>query len=364
LEIEPFKMERWQSIHENRVQYNLSESGVHPLTVKELVGEESDKLSDTRLGYGHTNGTPELRQLISRIYKGQTERNVLVTNGSSEANFVSIWHLLKRGDTVALMLPNYMQIWGLARALGAHVRALRLQDKKDWTLNVEKLKKVMDRRIKLIVICNPNNPTGAVLSTSEMKAIRDLAHDNKAWILSDEVYQGAEIDGPSTPSFLDIYERTLVTSGLSKAYGLPGLRIGWIAGPESTIEELWSRHDYTTIGPSTVGDLLARFALRKRSQILDRTRRILRTNLPVLMDWAAGSKVFSFVKPRAGAIAFVRYSMKRNSTEFAEKLREQKSVLVVPGDHFRIDGYLRIGYGSEPEYLRTGLDRISQFIHQ
>jgi len=364
LKIEPFKMERWQSIHENLVKYNLSESGVHPLTVKELVGDESDRLSSTGLGYGHTNGTPELRQLISRIYEGQTERNILVTNGSSEANFVSVWHLIERGEKMALMLPNYMQIWGLARALGAHVRTFKLQREKDWTLNTEKLKDVLDRKTKLIVVCNPNNPTGTVLSDSEMKVICDLAHESRAWILSDEVYQGAEMDGPTTQSFLDIYERTLVTSGLSKAYGLPGLRIGWIAGPEPTIERLWAKRDYTSIAPSAVGDLLARIALKKRSQILDRTRKILRTNLLTLEDWTRRSKVFSFVKPRAGAIAFVRYSFKRNSTEFAETLREQKSVLVVPGDHFGIDGYLRIGYGAEPEYLGAALDLISEFIHE
>jgi len=362
LKIELFKMERWQSTYENIVRYNLSESGVHALTVKELAGDELENLTDTSLGYGYTNGTPELRELISQLYKARSASSILVTNGSSEANFISIWALIKRGDEVALMLPNYMQIWGIARAIGARVKAFRLREKNGWALDIEELKKAIGKRTKLIAVCNPNNPTGAVLSTSDMKAIRDLASESKAWVLSDEVYQGAEINGQTTQSFLDTYDRTLVTNGLSKAYGLPGLRIGWIAAPEPTIAKLWSYHDYTTIAPSSVSDRLARIALKKRNEILERTRNILRTNLAILEEWIDETKVFSFVKPKAGAISFIKYGLKANSTRLAEKLREQKSVLVVPGDHFGIDGYLRIGYGTEPNYLRAGLNLISQFV--
>lgn len=364
LKIELFKMERWQSTYENVVQYNLTESGVHPLRLRELVGDELEILANTSLGYGYTNGTPELRELISQLYKGRTPSSILVTNGSSEANFISILDLVERGDEVVLMLPNYMQIWGIARSMGAKVKPFRLRAKNAWTPDIEQLKSLVSKRTKLIVICNPNNPTGAVLSTATMNAIRDLATESRAWILSDEVYQGAELNDQTTQSFLDIYDRTMVTNGLSKAYGLPGLRIGWIAGPETTIAKLWSYHDYTTIAPSSVSDRLACIALKKRNEILERTRNILRTNLPILEEWVDRTGIFSFVKPKAGAISFIKYEPKINSTSLAEKLREQKSVLVVPGDHFGIDGYLRIGYGAESNYLRAGLDLINQFIRE
>ena len=357
-------MERWQSTYENVVRYNLSESGVHPLTVKELAGDDWASLAETSLGYGYTNGTPELRGLISQAYRNATPDNILVTNGSSEANFVSILHLIERGDEVVLMLPNYMQIWGVIRSIGAKVTPFRLREKDKWAPNTERLKDLIGRRTKLVAICNPNNPTGAVLSTAEMKAIRDLASERRAWILSDEVYQGAEIDGRITQSFLDIYDRAIVTNGLSKAYGLPGLRIGWVAGPEPTIAKLWSYHDYTTIAPSSVSDRLACVALRKRREILERTRNILRTNLPIVEEWVNRTGIFSFVRPKAGAISFIKYGLNVNSTRLAEKLREQKSVLVVPGDHFGIDGYLRIGYGVESYYLKAGLDLVSQFIQE
>jgi len=364
LRIDLFRMERWQSTYENVVRYNLCESGVHPLTVKELVGEELEILTKASLGYGYTNGTPELRELISRFYRDRPPHSILVTNGSSEANFVSILHLVERGDEVVLMLPNYMQIWGLARSIGAKVKPFRLGAKKGWAPDIEQLKSLIGKRTKLIALCNPNNPTGALLSTTEMNAIRDLASESRAWILSDEVYQGAEINGRTTQSFLDIYDRAIVTNGLSKAYGLPGLRIGWVAGPEPIIAKLWSYHDYTTIAPSSVSDRLARVALKKRREILERTRNILRTNLPIVEEWVNQTGIFSFVRPKAGAISFIKYALNVNSTRLAEKLREQKSVLVVPGDHFGIDGYLRIGYGVEPNYLKAGLDLVSQFIQE
>jgi len=364
LKIEPFEMERWQSTYENVVRYNLTESGVHPLTVRELVGEELEILTEASLGYGYTSGTPELRELISHLYRRRSTQSILVTNGSSEANFISILHLIERGDEVLLMLPNYMQIWGIARSIGARVKPFRLRAKRGWAPDIEQLKSLVGKRTKLIALCNPNNPTGAVLSTAEINAVRDLASDSGAWILSDEVYQGTEINGQTTQSFLDIYDRTIVTNGLSKAYGLPGLRIGWIAGPERIVAKLCSYHDYTTIAPSSVSDRLACVALKKRNEILERTRNILRTNLPILEKWVRQTGILSFVKPKAGAISFIKYGLKVNSTRLAEKLREQKSVLVVPGDHFRIDGYLRIGYGVEYDYLKAGLDLVSQFIRE
>ena len=159
-------------------------------------------------------------------------------------------------------------------------------------------------------------------------------------------------------------DRVLVTSGLSKAYGLPGLRIGWIAGPAQTIEQLWGIHDYTTIAPGALSDRLARIALAPagRERLLARTRGIVRANYPLLRSWLEKRKGFSHVAPEAGAIAFVRYSHGINSTALVDRLRIEKSVLVVPGDHFDMDGYLRIGFGSHPEHLAGSLARIGELM--
>ena len=160
-------------------------------------------------------------------------------------------------------------------------------------------------------------------------------------------------------------ERVIVTSGLSKAYGLPGLRIGWIVGPPDVVASLWSYHDYTTIAPGALSDALARLALApaRRTRLLARTRDILHRNFPAIAEWLdSQAGAFSYSPPDAGAIVYARYHYPINSTELVTRLRTEKSVLVVPGDHFGMDGYLRIGFGDSPEYLHAALDRVRDLL--
>jgi aspartate/methionine/tyrosine aminotransferase len=223
----------------------------------------------------------------------------------------------------------------------------------------------MTPRTKLIVICNPNNPTGARFAAADLDRVAAVASRHGAWILSDEIYRGAERDGCETASMWGRADRVVVTSGLSKAYGLPGLRIGWIVGPPQTIASLWAYHDYTTIAPGALSDALARHALEpdRRTRILARTRGILNRNFTIIAEWLdAQSGLFSYAAPDAGAIVYTRYHHPINSTELASRLRTEQSVLVVPGDHFGMDGYLRLGYGDTPEQLRAALDRLAEGI--
>ena len=373
MRIDAFAMERLQSTWENRVAWNLSESGVHPLTVEELLDSEETRaaLLAQRLGYPQTNGTIELRSLVSQMYPGATADHVEVTNGGSEANCISVWHLLERGDDAVLMTPNYMQAGALARALGANVRAWPLVQGRHeggaprWQPDLDLLADLVTDRTKLILICNPNNPTAARFTAGELDRICAIAARSGAWIVSDEIYRGAELDGRETPTIWGRYERALVTSGLSKAYGLPGLRIGWVVGPPPIVEALWGVHDYTSIAPGAVNDRLARLALepRRRERILARTRGIIRTNYPVVRDWIGQRPhALSHVPPEAGAIVFIRFLHAINSVALVDRLREEQSVLVVPGDHFEMDGYFRIGFGAEPSCLAAGLERIGRVL--
>lgn len=362
MKIEIFKMERMQSTWENVVEYNLSESGVHPLKLEELASEEAlQEILKTGLGYSQTNGTPELREQIARLYPGINSEQILTTAGSSEANFILIWSLLEPGDEVIFELPNYMQMWGLLRSFGAKVKPLYLKENLKWGPDLDEIEKLVTKKTKLIIVTNPNNPTGAVLSQEAMATMVSLAQKVGAWILADEVYQGAERNGERTPSFWGKYDRVIIVNGLSKAYGLPGLRIGWIVGPKDFIKKTWPYHDYTTISPSTLGDRLARIALSpsNREKILKRTQNILNRNFPLLESWLKKqNRIFDFVPPQAGAICFVHYNLKINSTELVEKLIHEKSVLIVPGDHFEMDNYLRFGFGAEEEYMLKALARI------
>jgi len=369
MRLEPFAMERMQSTYENHVTWNLSESGVHPLTLGELVDDDAARaaLMAEGLRYTQSNGTAALRDAIATQYPGATREHVQVTNGGSEANYVTTWNLVEPGDEIVMMVPNYMQTWGLARAFGATVRPWPLVDAGGkWSIDAGALESLVSPRTKLIFICNPNNPTGARFESGDLDRIAAAAARHGSWILADEIYRGAERDGRETPTIWGRSDRAIVTSGLSKAYGLPGLRIGWIVGPPSLVASLWSYHDYTTIAPGALSDALARRALEpaRRTRILGRTREILNRNFPIIAEWLdAHGGLFTYTPPDAGAIVYARYHHEINSTALVTRLREEKSVLIVPGDHFGMDHYLRIGYGDEPGYLRAGLDRVAELIH-
>jgi len=366
MNIETFKMERMQSTWENVVDFNLSESGVHPLTLKEfLTAEEIEELANVEIGYTQTNGTAALRTEIARLYPGLGPDQILATAGSSEANFLLIWSRIEPGDEVLFELPNYMQMWGLARGFGAAVKPFRLRPDLGWQPDLDEMRRLVTSKTKLIVLTNPNNPTGSVLSGEAMDGIVELASSVDAWILADEVYQGAELSGVRTRSFWGSYDKVLVVNGLSKAYGLPGLRVGWVVGPMEAIKRAWPYHDYTTISPSALSDWLATLVLSpiRRERILQRTRAILTTNYPLLENWLkAREGLFDFLPPQAGAICFARYNLKLSSTALVERLIKEKSVLLVPGDHFEMDGHLRFGYGPEKGYLLGALGRVEEML--
>ncbi len=376
-------MERMQSTYENQVDYNLSESGVHPLTLGELVDDEASRaaLLAEGLRYTQSNGTIPLRAAIAALYPGTSPDHVQVTNGGSEANYITTWNLVEPGDEVVLMVPNYMQTFGLARAFGADVKEWPLargegrpgragaavRGEGGWQADVDALATLVTPRTKLIIICNPNNPTGARIEADTLDRIAAIAGRHGSWVLSDEIYRGAELDGRESPSMSGRYDRAIVTGGLSKAYGLPGLRVGWIVAPPALVAKLWSYHDYTTISPGALSDALARRALEpaRRTQILARTRRTLNENFPVIAEWLDGQgALFTYAPPDAGAIVYVRYDRDINSTDLVTRLREQKSVLIVPGDHFGMDRYLRIGFGDKPDYLREGLTRLRELLQE
>ncbi|HEV2315385.1 MAG TPA: aminotransferase class I/II-fold pyridoxal phosphate-dependent enzyme [Candidatus Acidoferrales bacterium] len=367
MRIEPFELERWQSVWENRVELNIAESGVEPLTVRELVEDAADleRVLDARLGYPQTNGSEELRERIAALYPAAKPENVLLTCGGAEANYLVTWGLVDRGDEVIFMQPNYMQVAGLARGFGADVKPWWLREELQWAPDLDELKRLITPKTKLIAVCNPSNPTGAVLTESTMDAICAAAGKSGAWILSDEVYRGAEFNGQTTPSFYGHYERVLCTAGLSKAYGLPGLRTGWLVGPAEMAEKLWGYHDYTSIGPSMLTDRIAALALQpqRHAKLLERTRRILRENYPLIREWLRKHEnLFTHVPPRAGAIAWIGLRMKWNSAQAAEELRAQKGVLLIPGEQFAMPGYLRIGFGEDAGKLRKALGRIDESI--
>jgi aspartate/methionine/tyrosine aminotransferase len=354
-------MERMQSTWENVVEYDMSESGVAPVTLRELteLGFDLDAVMDVPLGYSQSNGTLELRELLTCHYPGATLDHIEVTNGTSEANYLLALALLKPGDEFALQVPNYMQMWGLPRSLGAKVNRFHLRLDGDWEIDWDELEAAINEKTRLVYLSNPNNPTGSVLSKEAMKRIVSRCEEVGAYLLADEVYLGAEIDCERTPSFWGMSDRVIVSSGLSKAYGIPGVRIGWLVGPAEIIRECWTQHDYLTIGPNKLSDAVARVAVANRDRLYERTGRILKENLPLLTEFIRGFGDFlSFREPAAGAICLTRYNHSIPSYDLAERIRTRQSTLVVPGSHTGVEGHLRIWMGGQQEFLKEGLRRI------
>jgi len=368
-EYQPFLMERFMSAYEQEVEINLSESGVHPLTLRELLAFDNtsfENLLETEINYPYVNGLPELRQNIASMYEGADPDHVLVTVGAIEANYNSVRTVLKRGDELLIMLPNYMQVWGVAKNHEYSIKTFSLKEENNWAPDLNELESKASDKTRLIAICNPNNPTGYILSESEMDSIVRIADRTGAWILADEVYAGAEqFTDTQTPSFYGKYDKVIAVGSMSKAYGLPGLRTGWLVAPRLMLDQIWARHEYTTISTTMLSNKLAALALSEkvRPLLLKRTREYIRKGYPVLQKWMEEQGgIFESIPPEAAAIAFIKYDLDINSTELAMRLIREKSVMLVPGDHFGMDNYLRISYGLPEEYLRAGLQRIQELI--
>jgi aspartate/methionine/tyrosine aminotransferase len=357
-----FEMERMQSTWEHRVRYDLSESGVEPLLLAEITRDERE-LMKTRLGYAEGVGREETRALVAAIHPGYGADDVVITTGTSEANFLVLNTLVESGDEVVVVMPNYMQVHGLAIGLGARVREVWLREERGWTVDLDGLAAAVNERTRLICVCTPNNPTGQILSASEVAAIVRIAEKHGAWILADEVYRGAERSGDESPSFSGRAERVVITGGLSKVYGLPGLRIGWIVGPRERIAAALELKDYTTIAPATISEVLAQVALERRKQLLERARFLLNERWPRLEQWAARrSRELHWTAPAAGAICFFGYRYPIDSTVFVDRLIHEYSTMVVPGAQFRAERHLRIGFGGPPHILDAGLAAIDRLL--
>ena len=366
MKFEEFELERNQSLFEHEVDYNLSESGLHPLPLKSILTEdEQQELLETELIYGYTTGTPMLREKIADLYTGADFDNVLATSGSAEANFVAVMTLLEPGDELIYMVPNYLQIRGIARSFGINVKELPLREELGWQWDMKELESMISSKTKMIGVCHPNNPTGSIVSKENMGKIIDIASKNDCWILSDEVYRGAELNGIESPSFYGNYEKTIVNAGLSKAYRLPGLRIGWTVGPKDYIKKAWAFHDYTSISIAYHSDWVASRILdtKRRKQILDGTKQHLNQNMNTLVEWinTCDGKL-SLSPPQAGAIAFIRIKIDIPSQDLTYHIRDNFSVLLTAGKWFGLEGFLRFGYGPPNEYLLEALGRIGESL--
>ena len=372
MKIDTFKVERWMNDFEERAVYNLAETCIDSLSLKELLKlckkEPEDylmELSETRLAYSHIFGSPKLREGISSLYKKLAPENVVPTHGAVGANNMIITTLISREDNMVCVLPTYQQHYSIPASIGAEVRILKLTMENDYLPDLDELRSMVDKNTKMITINNPNNPTGSLIPSAMLKEIAEIARSVDAYLLSDEVYRSISEDGSYMPSVLDVYEKGISVGSMSKSFSLAGLRMGWIASNDpEVIAQVKERRDYDTISCVVLDDKLAALALANKEAIIERNRKIVLKNRKILDEWVNETPEVRYLRPVAGTTALVYYDKDIPSYDLCKKLIETKGVLFTPGSCFEMEGAVRIGYAFDSETLREGLDKFAEFLRQ
>jgi len=320
------------------------------------------RLLDLRLGYSEARGSQELRGLLAGTYAGCTADNILVTTGAIEANFLLFNVLLEPGDHVIAPYPAYQQLYSVPRALGCDVDLWRIQPETGFAYDVADLERLLRPETRLIVVNSPHNPTGAILSAADLRRVYALAEEVGATVMSDEAYRWLRRPGGESlpPPVYDLGPRGISVGTVSKPFGLPGLRIGWIAAPEDIIARCWGMRDYVTLSPGKLNDALACLAFRHLDQIVERNDGIITANLAAAQTWIDGhAGLLSWQPPRAGLLALLHYELDIPSLELSNKLAEEYSVMLAPGSAFGYEHHLRIGIGQDPPLFAAALERVS-----
>ncbi len=369
MNIQPFGVEIWMNEFENNCELNLAETCVASITLGELIDIAGlrdtilDDLSGMKMSYGAIEGSARLRDAIGGLYENQSRENIITTHGTIGANALVHQTLISRGDHVISVIPTYQQHYSIPESIGAEIELLHLRAENNFLPDLDVLRAMVRADTKLIAINNPNNPTGALMDASLLGEIAAIAREVGAWLLCDEVYRGTDQVGDGyTVSVADIYEKGISTAGMSKAYSLAGLRVGWIAGPRELLEDVMVHRDYNTISVGRIDEHFAAIALENKGAIIARSQNITRNNLAILREWVNGEPLISWVEPQSGTTALLRYDLQIPSRDLCVALLEEEGVMLTPGSAMAMEGWLRIGFTNPAENLKEGLGRISEFL--
>ena len=370
MKIPSFKLEEFWKKYEFSAPYLLCPSDVETWSMKELISladSETKALWDNlTLGYTESPGLPVLRQEITHLYSSLNIDQILTTAGAEEGIFCAMQTLISPGDHVVAIAPCYQSLETLPRTLGAEVTLISLDPQKKWKLDLGQLQKAFRPTTKLLILNYPHNPTGTLLDKELFQGILDLVRKNKSYIFSDEVYRFLEIDEKNRlPSIADVYERGISLNVMTKAFGLAGLRIGWLASQDARfLQEVGEYKLYTSICNSAPSEILAIMALRAKGKILERNRNIMMTNLEILdRFFERQAATVSWHRPEAGTMAFPELLLPISIDRFTDMLVEQTGVLIMPGTVFDFPGnYFRIGFGRKN--MPEALNRFEKFLNE
>ena len=370
MKIKTFKVEQWMNEFENDAVFNLAETCVDSLTIRELLalsGEDPEKylsnIADLRMTYSHIYGSPELTEGISSLYENIEPSLVLPTHGAVGANNMAIMTAIEPDDNMVSVMPTYQQHYSIPESIGAEVKILQLKPENNFLPDLTELRSLVNEKTKMITINNPNNPSGSLIPDDVMMEIVEIARSVDAYVLCDEVYRGISQDGSYMKSIVDLYDKGISIGSMSKVLSLAGLRMGWIASKSAQfISAARERRDYDTISCGILDDKLSALALKNKEAIFDRNRKILLKNREILDKWVQGEKHISYVKPAAGTTALLYYDFDMSSYDLCKDLLKKTGVFFTPGACFELENCVRIGYAFDSKLLETGLNKFSEYM--
>ena len=360
MKIPPFAIERYYAEHEFAVPYMLSSSDCEAVSVQYLLDlasiETRESWKKLTLGYTESQGHPELRSLIADLYTTVEKENVIVA-APEECIFLTMHALLQAGDHIVTMFPAYQSLYEIANSIGCKVSKWEPENDHPWLFDLESLEKSLRPNTILVVVNFPHNPTGYLPSKDDFQQLAEILRDRGIHLFSDEIFRYLEYE-PSDmlPSASDLYENAIVLGGLSKAFGMPGARIGWLASQNiDVIRQISTLKDYTTICNSAPSEVLGIMALQNKSVLVDSAVKRLIRNLEILDQFMASHiDQFKWHRPQAGPVCFTRLKGDQSAAEFCDTIVKNTGVLLVPANIFHFgDRHVRIGFGREnlPEVL-------------
>lgn len=370
MRIKPFLVEEWMNEYEVGAKYNIAETCVDSVSLDELfalTGTDKEaflnEICARRFTYGDIEGAPLFREGICKLYQTVKPENIVTTHGAAGANHHIFYSLIEPGDRVVSIMPTYQQLYSIPESFGADVQLVHLETKNGYLPDLDELKRLITPDTKMICINNPNNPTGALMSTGFLQEIVKLAKKADAYVLCDEVYRHLTQEDVWCDSIADLYEKGISVSSMSKVFSLAGLRQGWIATHDEFVrKQCLSHRDYDLISCGMFDEAVSALALAHSDALLARNRRIVRENLAILDEWVKREPRVHYTKPQAGTTALVYYDFDMPSYEFCEKMYHATGAFVTPGDCFEQPHSMRIGYASDKQTLIDGLAAISRFM--
>jgi aspartate/methionine/tyrosine aminotransferase len=367
MKITPFALERYFAKHEFSARYVLSSSDCEALTMSELLATadtEAIRLwNGLKLGYTETLGHSVLREAIAQIYAGIDNPDILVVV-PEEGIFLLMHAILQPGDHIVCTFPGYQSLYEVARSIGCDVSTWEPDEECDWRFQVGQLEEMLRTNTKMVVVNFPHNPTGYVPTREDFERLSDLVRRRNLYLLSDEMYRFLEIDEcPTLPSGCELYDRAFSLSGLSKVFGLPGLRIGWIVSQcREILERMTILKDYTTICNSAPSEILAIMALRSRDAIIGRQLKLLHKNIAVLDTFFKKyAALFRWNRPAGGSVCFPRLWSDQSADSLCLDLLQETGIMLVPSGAFQFgDHHIRIGFGRAN--LPEVIDRFEDYL--